>query len=291
MRRVIFDLDCLLSFVVGVDMGSFAKAANRLGRSTSAVSAQLKKLEQQAGKPLLRKAGRGLCLTDAGETLLSYARRLLDLNDEAALSVRDAGLEGWVRLGMQEDFGEALLPQILGSFARAHPQVRIDARIARNTQLLEGIASNQLDLALAWVDCHAATDALKLGEVPMRWLGPAKHPVPWSASEPLPLMAFEPPCLFRSAATAALDKTGIPWRSGFTSPSLGGIWAAVGAGLGLTVRTAIGIPDTVRILDEAALGLPALPRLSIVLHRSNAVASDALKRLTEILEDRVSNVL
>src|SRR6202012_2779426 len=95
MRRVTFDLEVLRSFVTGVELGSFAKAAERLGRSTSAVSAQLKKLEDQAGTPVLRKAGRGMALTDAGETMLAYARRLLELNDEASSALHGSELEGW----------------------------------------------------------------------------------------------------------------------------------------------------------------------------------------------------
>jgi len=102
----------------------FRQAADRLGRSTSAVSAQLKKLEGQAGAPILRKSGRGLALTPTGETLLAYARRLIELNDEAVAAARGVELEGWVRIGLQEDFGETLLPEALGRFARAHPKVR-----------------------------------------------------------------------------------------------------------------------------------------------------------------------
>ncbi|TIT55711.1 MAG: LysR family transcriptional regulator, partial [Mesorhizobium sp.] len=93
MQRVTFDLDVLRSFVTGMELGSFAKAADRLGRSTSAVSAQLKKLEEQAATPIFRKVGRGLALTEAGETMLGYARRLLDLNDEAAAAIHDVELE------------------------------------------------------------------------------------------------------------------------------------------------------------------------------------------------------
>src|SRR6202012_3632185 len=124
MRRIHFDLDVLRTFVAGVELGSFAKAADRLGRATSAVSAPLKKLEDQAAPPVLRKSGRGMVLTEAGETMLASARRLLELNDEAAAALHGAELEGWVRLGLQEDFGESLLADVLGRFARAHPKVR-----------------------------------------------------------------------------------------------------------------------------------------------------------------------
>ncbi len=150
MRRITFDLDVLRSFVAGMELGSFAKAAERLGRSTSAVSAQLKKLEEQAATPIFRKSGRGLALTEAGETMLGYARRLIELNDEAASAIRDVELEGWGRLGLQEDFGETVLPDVLGRFARAHPKVRIEARIANSRELAERIVSGRLDIALAW---------------------------------------------------------------------------------------------------------------------------------------------
>src|SRR4051794_12027213 len=103
MRFTNLDMDALRSFATGVELGSFARAADRLGRSTSAISAQLKKLEEQAGIPLVRKAGRGLTPTDGGEALLSYARRLLELNDEAVGAVRGVELEGWIRLGLQVD--------------------------------------------------------------------------------------------------------------------------------------------------------------------------------------------
>lgn len=150
MRRVTFDLDVLRSFASGIELGSFAKAADRLGRSTSAVSAQLKKLEEQAGTALLRRAGRGMALTDAGEVMLAYARRLLEVNDQAAAAIRGSELAGRVRLGLQEDFGETLLPDVLGRFARAHPQVCIEARIARNAELRRQLDAGRLDLTLAW---------------------------------------------------------------------------------------------------------------------------------------------
>eukprot|EP01133_Synstelium_polycarpum_P023798 gene23798-28533_t len=186
-------MDVLRTFTTGVDLGSFAKAADRLGRSTSAVSAQLKKLEQQAGTPIFQKSGRGLALTDAGETMLAYARRLLDLNDEAASAIHGIELEGWVRLGLQEDFGETLLPNILGQFARAHPKVRIEARVARNAELLERVASGRLDLALAWNNSAPLSNSERVMEVPMCWVGSINPDMAWqkSGNEPLPLAALE----------------------------------------------------------------------------------------------------
>jgi DNA-binding transcriptional LysR family regulator len=285
MARVNFDLDVLRTFVMGVELGGFAKAADRLGRSTSAVSAQLKKLEGQAGATLLRKEGRGLALTAAGETMLAYARRLLELNDEAVAAVHEVEIEGWVRLGLQEDFAETLLPTVLARFGRAHPKVRIEARVARNFELMERITSGRLDLALAWGDGAVMPSNERIAEVSMRWVGPTSGESPWrsNASEPLPLAALEPPCLFRSAATNALDRAGIPWRIAFESPSLGGLWAAAAAGLGLSARTEIGLPAGVRALHPSESDLPTLPSLSLSLHRAESSPGPAAARLAAIL--------
>ncbi|MBC2805515.1 LysR family transcriptional regulator [Rhizobium ruizarguesonis] len=293
MRRTIFDLEVLRTFSTGMELGNFAKAAERLGRSTSAVSAQLKKLEEQAGTPIFRKVGRGLALTDAGETMLGYARRLLELNDEAAAAVHSVELEGWVRLGLQEDFGETLLPDVLGRFARAHPKVRIEARVVRNAELLERVTSGKLDLALAWSDGTLTAHCERIGEVPMRWIGPSEGPPGWQAAsgEPMPLASLEAPCLLRSAATKALDEAGISWRLAFVSPSLGGLWAATAAGLGLTIRTPIGLPAKVRPLAPGTIGLPDLPKLGLVLHRAEAEPQPAAARLAELVLQSVHGAL
>jgi DNA-binding transcriptional LysR family regulator len=292
MRRVTFDLDVLRTFITGMELGSFARAAERLGRSTSAVSAQLKKLEEQADTPIFRKAGRGLALTEAGETMLGYARRLIELNDEAASAIRDVELEGWVRLGLQEDFGEAVLPDVLGRFARAHPKVRIEARIGRSHELAERVLSGGLDMALAWHDGKTLPYSRHVGDVQSRWIGPAK---PMEAGhlhgEALPLVAFEAPCLLRTVATETLDRAGLAWRMAFSSPSLGGIWAAVAAGLGLTIRTDIGLPANVRALAPGQLGLPVLPKMALHLHQKDAELDPVAARLAEILLEAVRDVL
>ncbi|MER8461036.1 LysR substrate-binding domain-containing protein [Mesorhizobium sp. M1300] len=284
MRRVTFHLDVLRSFVTGMELGSFAKAADRLGRSTSAISAQLKKLEEQAATPIFRKSGRSLALTEAGETMLGYARRLIELNDEAASAIHDVELEGWVRLGLQEDFGEAVLPEVLGRFARAHPKVKIEARIARSHELAERIISGSLDIAHAWHNGATLPYSRHVADVQMRWIGPTK-PIEISLrdSEPLPLVALEAPCLLRSVATETLDRAGLSWRMAFSSPSLGGIWAAVAAGLGLTIRTDIGLPVTVRAMTPEIAGLPALPKMALFLHRKEAEPDPVAARLGDIL--------
>ncbi|PLR39518.1 hypothetical protein CYR55_06445 [Chimaeribacter californicus] len=270
-----FDLDALQSFVTGIELGSFAQAAERLGRSTSAVSAQLKKLEQQCGVALVEKSGRHLVPSRSGEVLLGYARRLLALNGEAALAVGGGALSGPLRVGMQEDFGERLLPAVLGAFSRAHPEVQLTARIGRNAELLHGIAAGELDLALCWQWQQSTPWMASLGAVPLRWIGAQPEDAARfrDTSTPLPLVMFEAPCLMRSRATEALDRAGIPWRIALESRSLQGIWAAVSAGLGVTVRADAGLPENLYRLEAAAL--PALGVAGITLHQGNAVLTDA----------------
>jgi len=292
MRRVTLDLAVLRSFVAGMELGSFAKAADRLGRSTSAVSAQLKKLEDQAATPIFRKSGRGLALTEAGETMLGYARRLLELNDEAVSAIHDVELEGWVRLGLQEDFGEAVLPEVLGRFARAHPKVKIEARIARSYELAERITSGNLDIALAWHNEEKLPHSHHVADVQMRWIGPAALvETALREGEALPLVALEAPCLLRTVATDSLDRAGLRWRMAFSSPSLGGIWAAVAAGLGLTIRTDIGLPANVRAMTPEITGLPALPGMALFLHRKEAEPDPVTARLADILLQSVLELL
>lgn len=297
--QVNLDIAALRTLVIGMDLGSFAKAADRVGRSTSAVSAQIKKLEEQAGAPLFRKSGRGLALTDAGEVMLDYARRLVGLNDEAAVATRGLDMEGWIRLGLQEDFGEALLPTLLGRFARAHPKVRIEARVARNTELQERYDAGQLDLALLWnsapEDDGAPTRARagtagpreRLARPRMCWIGSAAMPWRPDSGEPLPLIAFDRPCLFTQAATAALDRARIPWRLVFTSPSLNGLWAATAAGLGVNVRTPYGLPASVRPLDARAAGLPSLPSIPLLLLKRAGEAEPLTDRLAAMMREHI----
>lgn len=259
-----FDMDVLRTFVAGVDLGSFAKAAQRLGRSPSAISLQLRKLEDQVGQPLLRKKGRGLMLTEAGDVMIGYARRILELNDEARAALGNLqALEGWVRLGLPEDFAETWLPGLLARFGRAHPKVRVEARVDRGSALVDAVRSGTLDLALTWgrlgnPDC----DLVETRQVV--WIGPQSYRR--EQGEPCPLVVFDAPCAFRKAAIAALDGNGIDWRQTFASPSLAGLWAAATAGLGVTARTREGKPAHLYVLDPEEANLPKLETVALAIH-------------------------
>jgi DNA-binding transcriptional LysR family regulator len=287
--RTNLDMDVLRTFVTGFELGSFARAADRLGRSQSAVSTQLRKLEDQVGQALVQKSGRGLALTGAGESLLSYARRILELNDEAMDTLRASEVEGWVRLGLPQDFAETWLPGVLGRFARSHPKVRVEVRTERNALLMEKTMRGELDLSLAWGNGEDSPHAERLVDLPIRWIGrPDWDGIENLGAEPLPLAAFEQPCVFRAAGVAALDQAGIPWRLAFTSPSLAGLWAAAEAGLGITVRTTIGVPKSLAALDTSITGLPPLPAMPLSLHHAEKEPSAGVARLAEILRETIA---
>jgi DNA-binding transcriptional LysR family regulator len=283
MSQMSLDIEVLRSFVTGVELGSFAQAAERLNRSASAVSAQLKKLEEQAGQPLLYKTGRHLALTPAGEVLLGYARRLLDLNDEAVHAMRGDTLEGQVRFGMPEDFGETLLPAILARFAQIYPKVHVEIKVSRSQQLLDFLGEGKLDVALAWDNGQTWPHGQIVSMLPLCWIDSDASSNRWSTDGPIPLATLEAPCLMREQACMALDHAGMGWRQAFTSSSLGGIWAAVTAGLGVTVRTPVDIPRHLTIRRD----LPPLPDIQLMLYQASAKPHDSTQRLMGIVGDTI----
>ncbi|MFM2479797.1 LysR substrate-binding domain-containing protein [Celerinatantimonas sp. YJH-8] len=285
------DLDALRCFVLGIELGSFALAAQRLHRSTSAASAQLKKLEQMSSEPLVQKQGRNLQPTAAGEKLLSYARRLLALNDEAvsALSTPQQG-EEILRFGMQEDFSEMLLPSILAQFARAHPNVQLSVHVARNRELFQAIEQAKLDFSLSWVSAQTPAYSDMLAQLPLCWITPADLALQavLLRCQPLPLVMFEAPCLMRQIATQALDQAGIKWRIVFESSNLSSIWKAVSEGLGITLRSSFALPASVTSCQSP---LPELPHIGIRLDRAHESASILQQQFREFLLQQLSPYL
>lgn len=285
------DMDVLRALVIAMEHGGFARAAERLGRTQSAISLQMKKLEEQVGQPLFRKAGRTVALTDAGDLLLGYARRIVALNDEALSAARGRAMDGTVRVGFPQDLAERWLPAVLGSFHRAHPRIHVEAQVGRGRELRERVAHGALDLALAFGEIGGTPGipgASALAHLPVVWVTPKGFQGDPTAS--LPLALLDAPCMFRQHGIERLDGGGRPWRITFTSPSLSGLWAAVEAGLGVTVRTPLGLPDTLSI-PEPDGALPALGTVPLELHRAPSAASPAVDRLCGILTESLGAML
>ena len=277
------DMAALRSLVAILHRGGLARAADRIGRSTSAISQQMRKLELQLGEPLFRKQGRRVVLTEAGDRVHAYARRILELNDEAVHAVRGAAIDGAVRFGLPGDFAESWLPAALGKFRKAYPAVRVDVLVAPNRLLLERLDRGELDLVLA-MNQSGRADAERLATLPMTWIGPAGTDEVVRPDAVLDLALYQPPCFFRSAGTAALDRAGIAWRPAFVTASLHSLWAGVAAGLGITVRTGADLPPSLMRLGEPH-GLPPLPSVDLCLHSAAGPPSAALMHLRQAVKE------
>lgn len=294
VARPNLDMDVLRTFVAGIDLGSFARAAEQVGRSQSAVSSQLRKLEDRLGCALVRKSGRGLVLTPAGENLIAYARNILDLNDEVVAAIRGAGLAGSVRLGLPEDFAESWLPELLGRFLRSHPKAHVEVQAGRNASLQTSVAQGALDVCLLWGTRDGAGVDL-IGDLPMRWIGHDDLVRRIGTDGPLPLVAFQGPCLFRDRATAALDQAGIAWHVVFSSTSLASLWSAAAAGVGVTVRSEIGMPSSLSTLEPRSVKLPPLPSVPLVLwcadRPADAAAASLAEHLRAVVRHRIDGLV
>ncbi|WP_298371502.1 LysR substrate-binding domain-containing protein [Azospirillum sp.] len=256
------DLAVLRSFLLIAQGRSFVETADLVGRSPSAVSLHIQKLEEELGAAVLRRNARGVELTPAGERLLGFARRLLSLNDETIAAFRVADRRP-LRVGATQDMAEAVLPDLLRRFALAHPEVELTLRIDRSQTVIEGVRSGALDVAIA---LHRDDPTLVgvLAEERMLWIGARGLDCP--ADRPLPLALFEPPCSFRAAALDALTQAGRAARLAVSSPSLAGLRAAVEAGVGVTARTRHSLTGPILTDVGAALGLPPLPTAAFCLY-------------------------
>ena len=266
----------LRSFVAIVDTGSMLNASEQVFVTQSALSLQIKRLEELVQQSLFLREGRRLNLTQAGEVLLDYARRVLLLHDEAVAAVSAGRFAGPARIGMVQDFADTLLSGLLSRFAELHPEAQIYARVAGTAELQTLLDRRELDLLLGFAapnDAHAVTVA------PMSWYGEQAL----AERDVIPLAVLEEPCRFREAAIRGLEDAGLQWRIAVETPNLATLKAAVGAGLGITCRTHLFL-DQDRALEHDRL--PPLPRVAAIL-RAGDKLDKAAQRLTELARETV----
>ncbi|CAN5485889.1 LysR substrate-binding domain-containing protein [soil metagenome] len=268
------------AFVTVAEARSFTRAGERLGRSQSAVSLQLQRLEDRLSTALLSRDPRHVTLTAAGEAFLPQARRLLRVNDEIVADLRGDDLEGEVRLGAPEDFATVHLPEILGEFARAHPRVALSVTCDLTLNLLDRLRDGALDIALVKREPLGPDLGVRVWREPLVWA--AADAAVLKPDEAAPLVLAPAPCVYRKRAVAALDAQGRTWRAAYTSPSLAGQHAALRAGLGLTVLPRDMIPPDLKVLG-AAEGLPRLEDAEIALLKARTAIPLAADRLAEFI--------
>jgi DNA-binding transcriptional LysR family regulator len=255
------DPDLLRTFLAFAEAGSLVRAAATVGRSPSAITLQMQRLEEIIGEPLLAAAGRGRVLTPVGEELIGHARRILAAHRDAWLSMKGARSDGRTRLGCTQDFADSSLPNLLRAFAASHARVRIDLRVGRSNDLAAAYDQGDIDILLA-MRLGPQPDELKVLREPMIWL--AAETGLAGTDDVIPLALLDPPCGFRSAAIAALDAVRRGYRIAATSPSLAGLKAAVRSGLAVTPRTARMLERGIGLAPRH-LSLPDLPEAEYTL--------------------------
>ena len=280
------DLELLRSFVSVVDSGGFTRAGERIHRTQSTVSQQIRRLEDDVGQPLLIRTGKDVTPTEAGERLLSYARRLLSLAEEARDVVGRPGSEGAVRLGIPEDFAAYRLTKLLASFSRSRPGLRLDVRVDQSAFLRRDLERGELDLALLK---RSAGEKGGIAVWPERvhWVTSKSHPID-AEIQSVPLIGFPTGCLYRARAIHAIESAGRSWHMAYTSSSLAGIQAAVAAGLGLSILSEIAIQADHRVLT-ARDGFAPIDKTEVALVASPD-ASPATLRLADRLAEFCNTV-
>lgn len=266
--------ELLRSFAAIVDSGSMLKATERVFVTQSALSLQMKRLEETVQTSLFHRDGRRLVLTPAGQTLLVYAREMLATNDRAVVALTGDGLAGPARVGMVQDFAEALLGGVLSQFADLNPEIQLQVRIGGTPELLQLLATDRLDVVLGM---GPADDPAAIRTAPMSWLGAPGL----GEADLLPVAVLEAPCRFRDAALRALEAASRPYRIVLETPSLSVLRAAIEAGLGVTCRT-----DVFSRMALEAETLPPLPHVAYVRHTVTEPHA-AIARLGELIETAV----
>jgi DNA-binding transcriptional LysR family regulator len=257
------EFDLLRTLVAIADTGSFNRAARAVFRTPSAVSMQMKKLEEQVGRPLFAKDGRSVILTPDGETLVGYSRRILKLAEEALRRFRAPEIEGKITLGTPDDYAGQFLPDILARFAASHPNVEVDVFCQSTRELLERLANGTVDIALVSAG-HGQPSGMAVHREPLVWAG-LRHGCAHERS-PLPLAVSHLGCCWRKQALAALDEAGIPYRIAYCSHHYSGQLAAVRAGLALAPFPLSTVRGDLKVFGEES-GLPPIGHFEIELRR------------------------
>ena len=279
MRRNL-DMTALRSFVATAESGGVTRAAGLLHLTQSAVSMQLKRLEESLGQTLFDRAGRGIALTPDGEVLLGYARRLVTLNDEAVGRMTAGDYEGEITLGVPHDIVPGFIPQVLKRFAAAFPRMRVNFLSSNTLALLGQFDRGEVDMILTTEE-GCGSEGETLAQVPLVWVG-AIGGEAWKR-RPLPL-AFEGQCIFRASTQRRLDAAGISWEMMVDTGSTRTVEATVSADLAVhTVLSGFWVTGTEPI-DHGGT-LPDLKTYCVNLYRSPAAEGEVEAALARFLTE------
>lgn len=280
------DIDQLHTFITIVDTGSFTRAADRVFKTQSAVSMQMRRLEERIGKQLFAKDGRGVRLTAEGEKLLNYARRIIRLNNEAIAAFDDNRLEGSLRIGTPDDYADRYMPEIIGRFAKTHPNVELYIVCEPSVDLAEKLSRGELDIALV---THHPKERISdvVRTEPLCWVSSANHPLRDDA--PVPLAVGRRDCQWRQLACSALDATNREYQVLFTSWSSTVLASAVLAGMAVSVLPESALRTGMKILNQAD-GFPPLPPVQIGIMKRPGAPSSLINAISNHITACLDNI-
>jgi len=281
----LIDVDQLRTFIAIAETGSFTKAAEVVNKTQSAVSMQMKRLEERLARPIFARDGRASKLTEDGQRLLDFARRIVKLNMETIAAFSDDELSGRVRLGVPDDYADRYLPEIMARFSRAYPGVELSVVCLPSVDLLECIDANELDLAII-TNCESKRASETFRRERLLWVTSNRHPT--HLEEKVPLALGRPTCNWRRLATDKLESIGRNYRLLYSSSNAGAVAAAVLAGLAVSVLPESGLRPGMRVLS-AKEGFPELPSCRIGLvrnaHETSALADALAEHIISSLDN------
>ncbi len=282
----LIDIDQLKTLMAIADTGSFTRAAEAVNKTQSAVSMQMKRLEERVGRAVFGKDGRAVKFTEDGERLLDYARRIVRLSHECVISFTDAALSGRVRLGLPDDYADRYLPEILARFTSSNPKVEVAVICEPTPMLIERIHSGDLDLAII-THAQQRDPAEVVRQERLLWVTSARHAV--HEETPLPLALGRPTCIWRQAATERLEGLGRSFRVLYSSWNSSAVGAAITAGLAVGVLPESAIRPGMRVLGPSD-GFPALPSVKIALVRGRPQSYPLVEALAGHIRQSLDNL-
>ena len=272
------DIDLLRSFVAVAEAGSFTAAGELVARTQSAVSIQIKRLEETLGQKVFERTSRSLALTAAGETLLGYARRILALNDESVRRISEPPVTGLIRLGITEYFVPNELPRILARFAAAYPGVQLEVRMGLSRELREQMSTGQLDAVIARLTPRERAHAI--WSEPQVWVA-AEGFAP-ARGETVSLALLPAPCVLREHALESMKRLRRPWKLSFTGSSMASVQAAVSAGLGVSIVPRSSLLPGMQVM-AGARDYPDPGRLYVGVLRGERARKDIVDALERVI--------
>jgi DNA-binding transcriptional LysR family regulator len=274
----------LRCFVAVADARGFTAAGELIGLTQSGISVRIRNLEDRLGRRLFDRTSRQVNLTEAGELLLSYARRMVDLNDEAIGRLTGGQTQGPLRIGLADYVKPSLMPQLLGRFNRLHPGVTMEMRTGLSMDLLPGYEQGELDVVIAGRGMVFKDGGLLYRDA-LVWVSAPNFQL--RLDRPVPLATLPPHCTHRGISLEALDRAGIPWRFVYVSSSTAGLQAAVQGGLGIAMVPKSAVIPELRILG-AEHGLPPLPDFEIEIFVREKAPTPSCRAFVDFMTEELA---